>query len=165
MDLKRILRHLTAPDWVTRRAFPDRLMAAIERAIHESEKEHRGELRFVVEAGLDLRQLLAGMTPRERAIEVFSQLRVWDTEHNSGVLIYVQFVDRCTVILADRGIAARVEQSQWDDICQRMDREFHAGRFEQGALAAIGEITALLRRHFPAGKGDVDELANRPVIL
>ncbi|MEW5890106.1 MAG: TPM domain-containing protein [Pseudomonadota bacterium] len=165
MDLKRILKHLTAPDWITRRAFPEKVLAAIENAIRESEKQHRGELRFVVEAGLDLRQLLAGMTPHERAVEVFSQLRVWDTAHNSGVLIYVQFVDRCTVILADRGIAARVEQNQWDDICRRMDREFHAGRFEQGALAAIGEITALLRRHFPVGQGDVDELANRPVIL
>lgn len=165
MDIGRILRHLLASERATRRAFPEKTLSAIERAIHGSEKLHSGELRFVVEGGLDLGRALRGMTPRERAIEVFSELHVWDTEYNSGVLIYVQLVDHTTVVLADRGIARRAPADVWKDICDRMDTMFHDGRFEEGALAAIAEITELLQQHFAAGASDRDELVNRPVIL
>lgn len=165
MKLKRILKHLLVPHWIVRRAFPARTLSAVEAAIKASEQEHEGELRFVVEAGVDLMRLLRGQTARQRAVEVFSQLRVWDTERNSGVLIYVQMVDRKVEILADRGINARVEQRRWDEICHRMEQTFRAGRFEEGALAAIGETTALLRLHFPAGGANRNELSDRPVIL
>src|SRR5262245_9498762 len=104
MDLQRILKHLIAPQWIVDRKFPAATMQAIEAAVRESERLHDGELRFAVEGGLNLWLLLHGRTPRARAIEIFSQLRVWDTENNSGVLIYVQVVDRRIEIVADRGI-------------------------------------------------------------
>ena len=105
------------------------------------------------------------MAPRERAIEVFSRLRVWDTAHNRGVLIYIQLVDRDIEIVADRGINAKVEQREWEEICHRMESAFRAGRFEAGALEGIREITALLARHFPPRDTNPDELPDRPVVL
>ena len=165
MNFKRIVKHLFAPQWIIARAFPRRTLTAIEEAIRASEKTHDGELRFAVEAGIDPLPLVRGQTPRQRAIEVFSALRVWDTEHNSGVLIYVQLVDRRIEIVADRGINAKVPQHAWGAICRRMEAAFRENRYEGGVLTAIGEITALLARHFPPLGGNPDELSDRPVIL
>jgi uncharacterized membrane protein len=165
MTLARILRHLAIPDWVAHRAFPAATLQRIQASIRASERLHEGELRFALEGGLDLAPLLRGLSPRGRALEWFSRLRVWDTERNSGVLIYLQLVDRDIEIVADRGINARVAQLQWDAICRRMEDAFRAGRFEEGVLAGIHEITALLKAHFPAGSGNADELPDRPVVL
>ena len=121
MSAKRVLKHLFTPHWIVYWAFPRPALKRIEQAIRESEKTHDGELRFAVEAGLDFLPLLKGITPRQRARQVFGQLSVWDTEHNSGVLIYVQLVDRRIEIVADRGISARVKQHEWDAICRRME--------------------------------------------
>lgn len=165
MDMKRILRHLGAPQWVLNRAFPRSALDHIEAAIAASEASHRGEIRFVVEAGLDFAPLLRGITPRERALEIFSELRVWDTEENTGVLLYVQFIDRDIEVVADRGISARVPQAEWDAICQRMEGAFREGRFTEGALAAIGGITALLKLHFPARAENPNELPDKPLRL
>jgi TLP18.3/Psb32/MOLO-1 phosphatase superfamily protein len=165
MDLKRIFRHLVAPQWVVDRMFPEATMRAIEDAIRDSERSHDGELRFAVEGGLNLWLLLHGRTPRVRAIEIFSRLRVWDTETNSGVLIYVQVVDRRIEIVADRGINAKVEQQQWDVIARGMETAFRARRYEAGAMEGLREITALLAQHFPPSGGNPDELPNAPVVL
>jgi len=165
MNIKRIVKHLFATHWIIARAFPRRTLAVIENAIRASEKSHHGELRFAVEADLDLAALLRGQIPRQRAVEVFSALRVWDTEHNSGVLIYVQLVDRRIEIVADRGINAKVPQHEWDAICRRMEAAFRESRYEGGALAAIGEITALLAQHFPPRGDNPDELSDKPVVL
>ena len=165
MDAGRILKHLFTPDWAAYRTFPRAALRRIEKAIGESEKSHDAELRFAVEAGLALMPLLKGVTPRQRAHEVFANLRVWDTEHNSGVLIYLQLVDRDIEIVADRGFSAKVGQDAWDRICRRMEDAFRAGRFEQGALDGIREISALLERHFPPRGANPDELPDRPVVL
>ena len=165
MDLQRILKHLIAPQWIVDRKFPAATMQAIEAAIRESERLHDGELRFAVEGGLNLWLLLHGRTPRARAIEIFSRLRVWDTENNSGVLIYVQVVDRRIEIVADRGINARVEQREWDAIAHRTETAFRSGRYEAGATECLREITALLARHFPPSGVNPDELPNAPVVL
>jgi uncharacterized membrane protein len=165
MSWKRILRHLFTPDWVARRCFPRPVLLNIEQAIRESEKSHGGELRFVVEASLPALPLLQGITPRQRAREVFGRLDVWDTALNSGVLIYLQLVDRDIEILADRGISAKVDQATWDAICHRMETAFRAGEFEAGAIEGIREVTALLARYFPSGGADANELPDRPVVL
>jgi uncharacterized membrane protein len=156
---------LFAPDWLVYRAFPRAALKRIEAAIRQSEAAHRGELRFAVEAGLDLLPVLRGLTPRQRALDVFSRLRAWDTEENSGVLIYVQLVDRDIEIVADRGISAKVGQAQWDAICHRMEEAFRTRRFDAGVLEGIAEITTLLTAHFPARRENPDELPDRPVVL
>src|SRR5688572_706373 len=165
MSIGRAIRHLLAPPWRVGNAFPDLTLQRIENAIDDSEKRHRAELRFAVEGALEFLPVLRGLTPRERALEVFSLLRVWDTEENSGVLIYVQLVDRDLEIVADRGIAARIPQSEWDAICGGMEAAFKAERYEDGVLAGIAEVSALLERHFPADTRNADELPDRPVVL
>jgi len=165
MDFKRIFRHLLLPHWSIGLAFPQRVLQAIERAVGESERRHDGELRFAVEAGLTFSALWHGQTARQRAVEVFSRLRVWDTERNSGVLIYVQLVDRKVEILADRGVSALVPQAEWDAICHRIEQRYRKGEFERGTLAAIEEITARLAQHFPPRETNLNELPNRPVLM
>ena len=165
MNFKRIVRHLLAPHWIINRAFARRTLNAIEAAIRASEKTHDGELRFAVEAGLHPLPLMRGRTARMRALEVFANLHVWDTEHNSGVLIYVQLVDRSIEIVADRGIAAKVAQHEWDAICRRMEDAYRKREFKAGTLAGIAEITQLLAAHFPPRADNPNELPDKPVVL
>jgi uncharacterized membrane protein len=165
MELTRALKHLLVPDRVALRPFPRESLDRIERAIGVSESSHGGEIRLVLEANMNPLEVLRGRSVRDRALELFSLLRVWDTEMNSGVLIYLQMVDHRIEIVADRGISHRVAQDEWDGICRRMEAEFRAGRFEAGALQAIGEVTRLLDRHFPPGERNPDELPDRPVII
>jgi uncharacterized membrane protein len=140
-------------------------MAAIEKAIGAGEAQHRGEIRFAAEAALDSAPLFGGQAARERALDVFSLLRVWDTEENNGVLIYLLLADHDVEIVADRGINARVAAPEWEEICRRMEAAFRRGEFQQGVLAGIAEVSALLARHYPARPGDRNELADKPAIL
>jgi len=165
MNLGRIARHLLAMPGAVKRAFPPATMAAIEQAIARSEKQHRGEVRFAVEADLDALALLAGHSARSRAIEVFSQLGVWDTEDNNGVLIYLLLADRDVEIVADRGINSLVGSAEWEGICRIMEAALRRGEFEQAVLAAIEAVTRLLAQHFPPRAGDRNELANRPAAI
>lgn len=165
MKLSRLLRHLVLPHWWALRVFPKPALRAVQQAITASEASHRGELRFVVEANLPPHSLWQGQTPRQRAIDLFAQLRVWDTADNSGVLIYLQLIDRRVEIVADRGIDAKLGQEYWDGVCRRMETAFRAGRFESGALEALSTITAELARHFPAGGDNPNELPDTPLVL
>ena len=165
MKPARILKHLLAPRWSTRFAFPRATLRRIGEAVARSERLHAGEIRFVVEGALPFAEVAVDAPVRHRAEALFAQLRVWDTEGNSGVLVYVQLVDRRIEIVADRGIAARVAQAEWDAICRGMEAAFRERRFETGALEAIERVTALLARHFPASEGNPNELPDRPVVL
>lgn len=165
MQPTRILHHLLAPHWTARFAFPRATLARIAEAVARSEARHRGEIRFVVEGGMPFEDLVRGVQARARAEALFAQLRVWDTEGNSGVLVYVQLLDRRIEIVADRGIAARVAQAEWDAICRGMEAAFRERQFEAGAVAAIERVTALLAAHFPAAGDNPNELPDRPVVL
>ncbi|MBT9567216.1 MAG: TPM domain-containing protein [Thiobacillus sp.] len=171
VNVKRWLKHLFMPPWAWKRAFPPATLDAIESAIRASETTHLGEIRFAIENTLAPAAVWRGMSARERAIEVFSTLRVWDTAHNSGVLVYLLLADHDIEIVADRGIAARVDNSAWEAVAQTMEAAFRQGEFERGALEGIRQIGELLATHFPPGSrpstsGDnPDELANRPVIV
>ncbi|WP_374681406.1 TPM domain-containing protein [Accumulibacter sp.] len=165
MELKRLLRHLIFPDWWVRRVFSRPVLQRLESAVARSETGHLGELRLVVEGNLALPDLWRGQTPRMRAIDLFSQLRVWDTEHDSGVLIYLQLIDRRVEIVADRGIDRRVGRPFWDAVCRRMEDAFAAGDFENGVLLALQTISEALREHFPASPENANELPNAPLLL
>jgi uncharacterized membrane protein len=165
MALLRVLRHLVYPDWLARLAFPPAAMARIETAIAASEARHRGEIRFAVEASLAPLPLVRGLTARDRALEVFSQLRVWDTEENNGVLIYLLLADRDVEILADRGIARVVPHDDWEAICRAMEQRFRVKHYEEGVLLGIAEIDRRLVQHFPRLGDDTNELPDRPVKL
>ena len=165
MNLKRILKHLSSGRAAVRRAFPPRALDAVERAIRETETRHDGQIRFAVEAALDLSPLLGGQPARERAIEVFSELRVWDTEHNNGVLIYLLLADRDVEIVADRGIHVRLGAETWEAICREVEAAFRNGQFEAGVLAGIHAVGEHLARHFPARGDKSNEMPDRPVVL
>ena len=165
MRLRRVLRHLLMPSWRVDRVFTPAVMTAIEQAVRASEARHRGEIRFAVEAGLDLPELMRDATARERAVEVFSRLRVWDTEENTGVLIYVQWLDRQVEIVADRGIARCVPQAAWDGVCRTMEAAFRDGRFGEGSVEAVRAVGDLLAGPFPARPDNPNELPDRPILL
>ena len=165
MSLARILRHLFATRWGTRRRFTPAVLARIEASIAAIESRHAGEIRFAIESSFDLPDLWYGRTARERAVHVFGLLGVWDTEGNNGVLIYVLVADRDVEIVADRAIAARVPQADWDAICRDMEGHFRAGRFAEGTEAGIAGVGALLARHSPGQGADRDEQADAPVFL
>jgi uncharacterized membrane protein YgcG len=165
MQLARALRHLFSTRWTTRRRFTSGVLGQIEAAIADLEHRHSGELRFAIETAFDLPELWRGVTPRQRALDVFGQLGVWDTAGNDGVLIYLLMADRDVEIVADRAIAARVAQADWDAVCRDMEEHFRAGRFADGALAGIAGVGRLLERHGAAKGGDRDEQPNAPVIL
>jgi len=168
----RILRHLCSTRLHTRARFTPAVLDEIERAVQQAEAHHSGEIRFAVETALPLAALCRGLSPRERALQVFAHLHIWDTHHNNGVLIYVLCADRAVEIVADRGISARVKSAEWEAICRDVEQYFRAGRFAEGARAAVAGVASLLVRHFPAGAdvgggntSEPNELPNRPVLL
>lgn len=165
MDIKRVVRHLFMSRWHVNLAFPPKTLRAIEKAVRESHRAHIGQVRFAVEGALHIGVLLKGMSARERAIDVFSELRVWDTEHNNGVLIYLLLADRDVEIVADRGVHSKVHAAEWEAICQNMEAEFRSGRYETGVLRGVEQVTELLRRHFPAQRDTHSELPSKPTVL
>lgn len=166
MDFKRIVRHLLTTHWRLDRAFPKAALTAIEQAIKASEKQHTGEIRFVVEAALDSGPLLHGQSATERALDLFSHLRVWDTQHNNGVLIYLLLADRDVEIVADRGIHARAGTAQWEEICRLMESAFRQGDYETGVIRGIEAVAGHLARHFPGtGTDSHNELPDAPLVL
>lgn len=163
--LARVVRHLASPPWRVSTVFPTRSMRAIEEAIRASEATHHGQIRFAVEAALDVAPLLRSQSARDRAIDVFSLLRVWDTEHNNGVLIYLLLADRDVEIVADRGISACVGPDDWERICRDMERAFRERRFEQGVIEGIRAVGAHLARHYPSQGRSPNELPDSPAVL
>ncbi|TAK61499.1 TPM domain-containing protein [Methylobacter sp.] len=165
VNIKRWFRHAFMLPWRWRVLFPKNALIDIEEAIKHSEHQHCGELRFAVENALALGKVWNGISARQRAVEMFSDLQVWDTEENSGVLIYLLLADREVHIVADRGIAKRVEQAEWDAVAEAMQKEYQQGDFLRGSLQGIERITMLLATHFPPGENNLNELSNKPVIV
>lgn len=165
MDIQRTIKHLLASHWRVRRAFPPSSLAAVAAAIGIAEQGHDGEIRFAVEGSLDPGALWRGQTPRERAIEVFSTLRVWDTRHNNGILIYVLLADRAVEIVADRGIHVHEAPETWQAICRQIEAAFGRGDYEAGAKAGIEAVARVLRRHFARADVSGNELPDEPAVL
>ena len=169
MQIGRLIRHAAATHWRTRILFPGATLDAIEQAIAHVESAHSGEIRFAIETALTPLHILNGAAPRARALEVFAHLRVWDTEHNNGVLIYVQLADRDVEIVADRGFEGRVGPAEWGAVCRLMEEHFRAGRFKEGSIAGVDAIGDLLARHFPPNlktpARSHNQLPDRPTLL
>jgi len=165
MGIRRIGKHLVLHRWRARKLFPRKTLAAIEQAIKAGEATHSGQVRFVVEGALDGAPLFRDQPARERAIDIFSQLRIWDTAHNNGVLIYLLLADRDVEIIADRGIDAKVGRAGWEKICADMERDFRSGQFEGGVIRGIEAVSRQLATYFPShGKGP-NELPDVPLVI
>src|ERR1700724_643454 len=158
MGIKRSGKHLLEHPWRARRIFPPRVLAAIEQAIKAGEATHSGQVRFVVEGALDGVPLFRNQSARDRALDIFSNLRIWDTAHNNGVLIYLLLADRKVEIIADRGIDAKVGAAGWEKICRAMETEFEAGNFERGVIQGIEAVSKQLAAHYPRQGAGPNEL-------
>lgn len=165
MNIKRTITHLLTTQGHVSKAFPPHTLKTIELTISASEASHTGEIQFAVEDALDGMALFKGQTARERAIELFAQLRVWDTEHNNGLLIYLLLADRAVEIVADRGIHAKVGLEAWSKICRQMESDFKQSNYEGGIVSGVKAITQHLAMHFPAGAVNRNELSDKPVLL
>ena len=151
--------------WEVNRDFPRPTLNAIKQAIKASETAHVGEIRFAVEGALHSTPLFKGQSARERALEVFSQLRIWDTAHNNGLLIYLLLADRAVEIVADRGIHSKVGSREWEHICREMETAFKQADYKGGVVSGIQAVTRHLIKHFPASAADQNELPDQPVVL
>lgn len=165
-------RWLDAAD--SRKAVPVTMSKNLMMRIAASESRHSGEIRICVEAGLPNSYLWRHFwrkTPmktimRERAVMMFSKLRIWDTEHNNGVLIYLLLAERDIELVADRGINQHVDQTEWKAIVKRLSKALHAGEFEEGLTQALEEVSAIMMQHFEikAGESNPNELPNAPYV-
>ena len=154
--LTRILRHRWHDERDSARALDASALQRLQARVAASEEQHSGEIRLCVEAGLPMSYLWRGLRARDRAITLFGKLRVWDTEHNNGVLIYLLLAERAIEIVADRGLTKAVPQPQWDALVAGMRDAFAARRFEAGLLLAVDGVDGLLRRHFPLQPGQAN---------
>lgn len=163
--LKRLARHLFVLPHVARCYFPVDSMRRIEAAIAQNETKHSGEIRFAVETNLHVLDVLRKKSARQRAIEVFSHLRVWDTEQNNGVLIYLLLADHDFEILADRGIHAHMGEEGWEQVSKAMEALFRQGKFEEGVMYGIEHIGQKLVQCYPANGKNKNELPDAPIII
>jgi uncharacterized membrane protein len=161
----RALRHLLALPGAVSRAFSDGSFDVIEQAIRRSEQMHDGEIRFAVESALEPLHLWRGKTARERAIEAFAELRVWDTERNNGVLLYLLLADRDVEIVADRGFNGKVAAEEWESVCRRMETALREGRHADAVIGGVEAVSQIIARHFPPGARARNELPDRPVTI
>ncbi|MGC3979644.1 MAG: TPM domain-containing protein [Steroidobacteraceae bacterium] len=156
-------RHLSMTRWQLRRAFPDSGLQAITECVKHSEQLHGGEIRVAIEADLSVAALLRGQTPRARALEVFAALGVWDTQARNGVLVYLCLADHSVEIVADRGLRGRIDDDQWSAICEQLQADCAASRYEQGVCSAVIAVGQALGRYYPVA--DRNEQSDRPVLL
>ena len=163
--IKRSWRHLSSGAGAARRAFPPATLDAIAQAIDAGELTHRGEVRLIVEKALPFDEVWDGVTNRQRALALFADYGVWDTDDNCGVLIYVNLAEHKVDIVADRGIGRKIERATWQAVCATMTEGFRQGRFHDASLAAVEQVNALLRQHFPADGARPNELPDHPVML
>ncbi|MDA7418874.1 TPM domain-containing protein [Xenophilus arseniciresistens] len=166
--LQRLLRNRRTNEGHTRRIFAPELLQRLAARVRASEQRHTGQVRICVEAGLPWSYIRQDAPVRQRAVTQFGKLRVWDTAHNNGVLIYLLLAEHAIEIVADRGIDAHVDAAQWQALAQRMGQAFAEGRFEDGLTLALEEVSALLVAHFPADAGSPrrsNELPDAPVLI
>lgn len=162
----RVLKHLFTPSWVVPMRFSALLLDRIAQIISGVEQRRPGELRFVVEHALELGDVLVDrVTPRQRALELFGLMRVWDTEYNTGILVYVLVADHAVEIIADRGIARSVPQPKWDELCRAAESAYREGRYAEGSVKLLEDAARLLDDNFPPRTPGRNELPDQPLLL
>lgn len=161
---QRILRHLWKDESDTRRAVPADMLERLAQRVTASERRHTGEVRICVEAGLPWSYLRRGASARERAVTLFGKMRVWDTEQNNGVLIYLLLAEHAIELVADRGLNRHVQPAEWQAMVVRLGNAFREERFEEGLTQALEEVSAVLVAHFPMAEGAqrTDDQPNMP---
>ncbi len=166
MDWGRLYRHVLATQRGAHRLFSEQIMRRLQEVVAAGEATHRGEVRLIVESALPLRKVRRGMSTRQRALDLFGTFRVWDTEENNGVLLYINIADRKLEVIADRAAAQAVAGAHWQAVCDLALRSFRAGDFERGVTEALQAIHESLAGAFPThGTPRANELPDAPVLL
>jgi uncharacterized membrane protein len=162
----RILKHRLVDEADARRALSPAALRRLQERVAASERGHSGEIRICVEAGLPLSYLWRGATARERAVTMFGKLRVWDTQHNNGVLIYLLLAEHAIEVVADRGLNRHVDAEAWRGLAAGMAEAFRRGEYEAGLNTAVDRVGALLAQHFPLSghEANPNELPDAPVV-
>ena len=157
---RRAWRHLTTDARAARRLLDDEACRRLQARVAASEAGHDGEIRVAVEGGLPASYLWRGASSRERAVTLFGKLRVWDTERNNGVLVYLNLADRAIEVVADRALHRVCSPQDWQALLGLVREGMRRGDAESALGASIDRLDALLRVHFPRGDGarDVNEL-------
>lgn len=163
--LRRIFSHLLANTRNAKRAFPPDTLKAIQEKIAEGERAHRAEVQVIVEAALSLSAVWSGTTSRHRACALFSHYKIWDTEENVGVLVYVNLADHKVEIIADRSVDRAIQKQEWQTVCHTMTKEFANGLFHHSTLAALEQLNTLLTTHFPSDGDKHNQLPDQPIML
>jgi len=148
--LSRLWRHVYSGPMRARKVFSAATLQNLHTIITEGEAEHRAEVRLIIEAAMPLRKVWRGMPSRQRAIDLFGTYRVWDSEENNGVLLYVNLADRTLELVCDRAAARAITADEWQRICADMLAAYRAGQFEQGTAEGLRAIHRELREFFPA---------------
>jgi uncharacterized membrane protein len=162
---RRLLRHLFTTSAAGRRSFPAHTLKAIQSAIAEGERSHRAEVRMIIEAAMPLADVLQGMHARVRARELFARYRIWDTEENCGVLVYVNLADRKVEIVADRASGRALSREEWQSVCRTITDGFARGQFHDSAVAGLEQLNGLLARQFPEDGRQPNQLPDRPLVM
>lgn len=164
-NFKRMWRHLTTGQASGRRAFPREVLAEIQKTIAEGEQLHRAEVRIIIEPAMPLDDVLENIHPRARARALFSDYRVWDTEENCGVLIYLNLADHQVEIVADRGIGRLVQPAEWQAVCDTLTDGLRRDAFRDSTIAALEQLNVLLHQKLPATGDRVNQLSDKPIVL
>lgn len=163
--IQRLLRHLTFPSFHARRLFPDDTLQEIETTIATGEKQHGAEIRVIIEKALSIPDILNRKTPRTRALELFGHHRIWETEENNGILVYINLADHKVEIVTDRGISEKIGSEQWKTVCEAMTRHFVDKHYREGVIEALNRMNALLKVNFPPDSGRINALPDSPLLL
>jgi uncharacterized membrane protein len=164
-NLKRLWRHLSTGQASGRRAFPKEVLAEIQQTIADGEQLHRAEVRIIIEPAMPLDDVFDNIHPRARARALFSDYRVWDTEENCGVLIYLNLADHQVEIVADRGVGRLVQAAEWQAVCDTMTGQLKHGAYRDSTIAALRQLNELLHQKLPASGERVNQLSDKPIIL
>ena len=154
--LQRLWRHHWQAEHAAHRAMPNAVATQLAQRVRASEQRHTGQIVLCIEGALPSsyvwragRQAPVDAVVRQRAMAWFGRLRVWDTEHNNGVLIYLLLAERRIEIVADRGLQRCASTQDWQDAVGRLASQLQAGNFEAGLTQALEEVSVLLVAHFP----------------
>jgi len=149
-SIQRLFKHWFTGPREAARAFPLDALERLQQIITEGEQTHRAEVRLIIEAAMPLRKVWRGMSTRQRAIDLFGSYRVWDTEENNGVLLYLNLAEHQLELVTDRAAARAVTHEDWQKICDPMLAAFRQGAYEEGTAQGLRAIHRELHEVFPA---------------
>jgi uncharacterized membrane protein len=138
----------SASDFFTREQRDD-----IKQAIMNAELDTSGEIRVHIDSKCKGDVM-------ERALEVFRQLKMHETELRNGVLFYLAVKNRKFAVIGDEGINKVVPDDFWDNLKLDMLDNFREEKFTEGLIEGISRTGEYLKKHFPYQTDDINELSD-----